>query len=136
MPRYVTYQPKLLQPHMSPYWYFDRWPYLKFMLRESSCIFVAYFAVVMLVQIRAIEHGPSAYAHFQNLMCHPIFLILNAISLIMISFHAVTWFMLVPRVFMRQLLGFSVPDQLTAAPNYGIWLVASLVIALFALRLI
>jgi fumarate reductase subunit C len=136
MPRYAVYQPKLLQPQMSPYWYFDRWPYLRFMLREASCLFVAYFAVIMLVGINAIEHGPTAYAHYQATMRHPIFLIVNAISFILISFHAVTWFMLVPRVFMRHVLGFSIPDQLNAAPNFGVWVVASIVIALFVLRVI
>ena len=136
MPQYSTYQPKSYRPRMSPYWYLDRWHYLKFMVRETSCVFVAYFAVVMLFQIRAISHGPTAYADFQAWMRCPLFLILNAISLVLIVFHAVTWFALVPRVFVRQMMGSAIPDVVTAIPNYGIWFVASVIIAVFALRLI
>lgn len=134
MPQYRTYQPQPYRPRMSPYWYMDRWPYLKFMVREASCIFVAYFAVVMLLQIRAIEHGTLAYAHFHHLMSCPAVLILNAIALILIAFHAVTWFALVPRVFIRHMVGPKIPDVFANAPNYGAWFVASLIVALFALR--
>jgi len=136
MPQYSAYQPKAYRPQMSPYWYFDRWPYLRFMVREKSCIFVAYFAIVMLLQIRAIEHGTAAYAHFQALMSCPLVMILNAIAFVLIIFHAVTWFALVPRVFVRHMLGTSIPDLFAAVPNYGAWFVASLIVALFALRLI
>ncbi|MGH7840677.1 MAG: fumarate reductase subunit C [Candidatus Binataceae bacterium] len=136
MPQYSAYQPKPYRPRMSPYWYLDRWPYLRFMVRETSCVFVAYFAVVMLLQIRAIEHGAGAYAQFQAWMSCPAVMILNAIALGLVIFHAVTWFALVPRVFARHMLGTSIPDLFAAVPNYGAWFVASLVVALFALRLI
>lgn len=121
---------------MPPYWYVERWPYLEFVLRESSCVFVGYFAAIMLLEIDAIEKGFGAYAHFQALMSSPIFLIVNALAFIFICFHAVTWFMLVPRVFMRHVLGYSIPDPLTAAPNFGVWVVVSVIIALFAMRVI
>jgi fumarate reductase subunit C len=136
MPQYSAYQPKSYRPPMSPYWYLDRWPYLRFMLREASCIFVAYFAIVMLLQIRAIEHGAASYAHFQVWMSYPAVMILNAIALVLIIFHAVTWFALVPRVFVRHMGGTSIPDLFAAVPNYGAWFVASLIVALLALRLI
>lgn len=119
---------------MSPYWYLDRWPYLKFMVREASSAFVAYFGVVILAQIYAIERGAGAYAHFQAWMSCPWIICLNAAALAFIAFHAITWFMLVPRVFVRQLMGnSSIPDPLTAAPNFGAWLVASAVVGAFLL---
>lgn len=117
---------------MSPYWYFDRWPYFKFIVREGSSAFVAYWAVVMLVQIWSIEQGAGAYARFEQWISHPAIIILNAIALFFIVFHAVTWFMLVPRVFIRQIIGTSsIPDEVAAAPNFGAWAVASIVVGLF-----
>jgi fumarate reductase subunit C len=136
MPQYSTYQPKPYRPRMTPYWYFDRWPYLRFIVRELSCVFVAYFAMVMLLQIRAITHGDAAYAHFQALMANPLIMIANAAALVLIIFHAVTWFALVPRVFVRHLMGTTIPDLFAMVPNYGAWLVCSLIVALFALRVI
>jgi fumarate reductase subunit C len=121
---------------MRAYWYFDRWPYLKFMLREASSIFVAWFAVVILLQLYALSSGPTAYGNFQRWMATPAVFIVNVITLVFVSFHAITWFTLVPRVMARQVLGRPTPELMSAAPNFGIWLVASVIVALFALRVI
>lgn len=136
MPQYRQFQPKAYKPEMSAYWYFDRWPYLKFMLREASSIFVAWFAVVILLQLKAIISGPTAYAGFQQWMATPAVFIANVVSFVFICFHAITWFMLVPRVMARQVLQRPTPELMSAAPNFGLWLVASVIVALFALRVI
>lgn len=136
MPQFNQFQPKPYRPLMSPYWYFDRWPYLKFLIRETSSVFVAYFAVVMLVQICAVSSGPSAYRHFEAWMAMPLFFVLNVVALLFVCFHAVTWFALVPRVMARQMLGRPLPEMMAAAPNYGAWVAASLIVLLFALRVI
>jgi fumarate reductase subunit C len=121
---------------MPPYWYFDRWPYLKFILREASSVFVAWFAVVILLQLKALISGPTAYSNFERWMATPEALITNIVAFVFICFHAVTWFMLVPRVMARQVLAKPTPDMMAAAPNFGIWIAASIVVALFALRII
>jgi fumarate reductase subunit C len=136
MPQYRQFQPNPYRPQMRAYWYFDRWPYLKFMLREISSVFVAWFAVVTLLQLNAIISGPVAYANFQQWMATPVILIVNIIAFVFICFHAITWFMLVPRVMMRQVLQRPTPDLISAAPNFGLWFLASVIVALFALRII
>ena len=136
MPQYSEFQPKPYRPRMSAYWYFDRWPYLKFMLREASSFFVAYSAVMILLNIAALESGPSAVTRWEACLRSPGMLIFNAIALAFVLLHTVTWFNLVPRVMARQVLGKPVPDMMVAAPNYIIWLLASLIVALFALRIV
>jgi fumarate reductase subunit C len=136
MPQYRQFQPKPYQPQMSAYWYFDRWPYLRFVLREASSFFVAYFAGLILFQVAALSGGPSRYAKFEECMRSPLMIILNGLTLAFLLLHAVTWFNLVPRVMMRQVLGKSIPDPVAAAPNYLIWLGATAIIGLFILRII
>jgi fumarate reductase subunit C len=136
MPQYRQFQPQAYRPEMTPYWYFERWPYLKFLLRESSSLFVGWFAVVILLQLNAIISGQAAYANFERWMAMPVIFIVNVISFVLVCFHAITWFMLVPRVMARQVLGRPTPEMISAAPNFGIWLAASVVVALFALRVI
>jgi fumarate reductase subunit C len=133
MPQYTTFQPKPYRPRMSAYWYLDQWNYLRYALRESSSFFVAYFAVVTLVQIAALKAGPTHYAHFQALMRSPVITVLNAVALVFILLHAVTWFMLVPRVALRQVLNKPTPDIIASAPNFMAWFGATLIIALFIL---
>ena len=136
MPQYRQFQPKPYQPEMGTYWYFDRWPYLRFMLREASSIFVGWFAVVMLLQLKALIGGPAAYASFERWMATPAVFIVNVISFFLICFHAITWFMLVPRVMTRQILQRPTPELMSALPNFAVWLAASVFVALFALRVI
>jgi fumarate reductase subunit C len=136
MPQYTTYQPKPYRPRMSAYWYLDQWHYLRYAMRESSSFFVAYFAVVTLVQIAALEAGPTRYAQFQACMRCPGMIVLNAIALAFILLHAVTWFTLVPRVALRQVLGKPTPDIIASAPNFMVWFGASLIVALFILGVI
>jgi len=136
MPQYSTYQPKPYKPPMSAYWYLDQWHYLRYAMRESSSFFVAYFAVITLMGIAALDTGPTAYSHFQALMRCPAIIIINALALAFILLHAVTWFLLVPRVALRQFLGKPTPDIIASAPNFMVWFGASVIVALFILRII
>jgi fumarate reductase subunit C len=136
MPQYSQFQPKPYRPRMSAYWYFDRWPYLRFILREASSFFVAYFAVLMLMQIAALNAGPSAYAKFEACLSTPPMLILNGFTLLFLLLHTVTWFNLVPRVMLREMRGKTMPEIAAAAPGYIAWIGASIIVALFALRII
>ena len=133
-PAYNPYYPRWYRPRMSTYWWMWRWPYLKFILRELSSVFVAFFVVTNLLLIRALVRGPEAYAAFQERLRTPSFIALNAISLLFVLFHAVTWFNLAPRAMVIRVRGKRVPDLLIALPNYVLWLAVSAVVAWFILR--
>jgi fumarate reductase subunit C len=63
-------------------------------------------------------------------------LILNGITLLFLLLHAATWFNLVPRVMLREMRGKMTPEITAAAPGYIAWIGASIIVALFALRII
>jgi succinate dehydrogenase subunit C len=136
MPQYAKYQPKVYRPRMSAYWWLDQWHYLRYALREASSFFVAYFAVLTLVQIAALNAGHDQYAAFQACLRSPFMIILNAITLAFVLFHAITWFNLVPRVMVRQITGRPLPDAIASVPNFFIWFGASLIVALFILGIL
>ncbi|HEX2279881.1 MAG TPA: hypothetical protein VHN13_22570, partial [Candidatus Tectomicrobia bacterium] len=89
---YHPYHPRWYRPRVSTYWWLWRWAYLKFILRELSSVFVAYFVVLMLLQLRALSQGPEAYAAFHAWLKTPRIIALNSVSLLFLLFHAVTWF--------------------------------------------
>ena len=134
IPAYTAYQPRWYHPHVSTYWWLWRWPYLKFILRELSSVFVAYFVVLLLLQLRALSHGPEAYAAFLQWLKAPHIIALNGISLLFVLFHTITWFTLTPRVMALRVLGRRLPDFLIAGSNYAAWLVVSVVVAWLILR--
>ena len=56
-PAYTEFHPKWYRTRVSTYWWLARWPYVKFILRELSSVFVALFVIMTLLQIRALKNG-------------------------------------------------------------------------------
>ena len=133
-PAYTPYHPKWYRTRVSTYWWLWQWPYLKFVLREISSVFVAFFVLLTLLQIRALLQGPQAYAEFQNWLRRPLLVGLNVVSFLFVLLHACTWFNLAPRAMAVRVRGKRVPDLLIAASNYAAWLVISGVVAWLVLR--
>ena len=124
-PQYTEFHPRWYRTHVSTYWWLHQWSYLKFVLRELSSIFVAFFVVTTLLQLRALSRGPQAYAAFEAWMKNPFVIALNAISLLFVVFHTMTWFHLAPRAMVVRLAGKRVPGFLIVAVNYAAWAVVS-----------
>ena len=134
MDTYTEYPAKGYRVRMSTYWWLGQRAYLKFILRELSSIFVAWFVIETLLQIRAVNRGPEAYAAFQSFFRNPLVIALNVISFFFVVFHAVTWFNLAPKAIAVRLGGKRVPALLIAGPNYAAWLIISAFVAWLLLR--
>lgn len=130
----TEYVPKTFRARMSTYWWLDRWPYLKFILRELSSVSVAWFVILTLIQVRALKHGADSYAAFQQWLRNPILIVVNIIALFFVVFHAITWFNLAPKAMAVRLGGKRVPNILVAGPNFVAWVAVSAVLAWLILR--
>jgi fumarate reductase subunit C len=130
----TEYVPKTYRARMSTYWWLARRPYVKFILRESSSVAVAWFVIFTLIQIRALKHGADAYAAFEAWLQNPLLIAINVIALFFVIFHAITWFNLAPKAMAVRMGGKRVPDILIAGPNFAAWIVVSAVLAWFILR--
>src|SRR6516164_9915097 len=108
--QYTAYHPRWYRTRVSTYWWLWKCDYLKFVLRELSSIFVAYFVVITLLQIHSLSRGPEAYARFEERTRNPLMIALNAISLLFVLFHTITWFNLAPRAIVARLGGMRIPD--------------------------
>ena len=128
-PMYTEFHPRWYRTRVSTYWWLWKWAYAKFVLREISSIFVAWFVVMTLVQISCLSNGPAAYAEWQERMRNPLLIALNAVTLFFVVVHAITWFSLAPRAMVLRVSGKRVPDLVIAAANYLAWAVVSAVMA-------
>src|SRR5713101_5793515 len=54
-PAYTLNHPRWYRKRVSTYWWLQRWEYLRFVLREVSSVFVAWFVVLTLLQIYAVS---------------------------------------------------------------------------------
>lgn len=133
MPVYAEYQPREYHRTISNWWWLGRFNYLKFILREFSSLFVAYFLVVVLIQMAAVAGGEQAYATFEAWLSQPWMIAVNVIAFLFLVLHAVTWSNLVPRAVYPRHRGRPVPEAAAALPSYIIWAVATAVLAFFIL---
>jgi fumarate reductase subunit C len=133
-PHYTLYHPRWYRRRVSVWWWLHNRAYTAFVLRELTSVFVAFFAVVYLWQLRALTQGPEAYAQFLARLRTPTFLVLDTVAFLFVLFHAITWFNLTPKAMVLRLGGKRVPDWVILGLNYGAWVVLSAVVAFVLLR--
>ena len=134
---YTEYHPRWYRPRVSTWWWMGRWSYLKFILREISSVFVAWFIVELLMLIRALSSGQGAfqaYGEFLIWLRNPVVVFLNLVSLFFVVFHAVTWFNLAAAAMVVRVKGKKIPGALIAGSNYAAWIVVSAILAWALLR--
>ena len=131
---YTLNHPRWYRKRVSTYWWLQRWEYLRFVLREVSSVFIAFFLVTLLVQIYAISRGSEAFDHFQNWLRNPFVIALDVISFLFVVFHSITWFGLAARAMVVRVAGKRVPEILISGGHYAGWLVISGIVAWVLLR--
>ena len=127
-PDYTEYHPRWIRTRMSTYWWLGRRSYLAFIVRELSSIFVGWFAVYLLLLVRAVSRGETRYQEFLAWSGTPVVLTLNIVSLFFIVYHAITWFNLAPKAMVLRMGGTRVPGFLIAGSNYLAWVMATAVV--------
>jgi fumarate reductase subunit C len=125
---------RLYRARMSRWWWLSRPSYVAFVLREVSCIFVAWSVLFLLLFVWAIGNGSSSYADFLDWADTPWIVVLNVITLGFIVYHAVTWFQLTPAAVAVRLMGRRVPGVAIAGSAYAAWVVVSAFVAWLLLR--
>src|SRR5947209_12590056 len=130
----TEFHPRWYREPVSTYWWIGSWRYSIFILRELTSVAVAWTVVIVLLLLRALLHGPDAYARWIHRMESLPLIVLNALVFCFLLLHTITWFNLAPRAMPVRVKGKRVPEVLVAAPNYVLWVAASAVIAWFVLR--
>ena len=126
-----------MRPYVRPMpatWWLQRKPYLIFMLRELSSVFVAAYLVLFLVMIRRLAQGPAAYESFLESLKAPLAIFFHIVALAFALLHTITWFNLTPQALPLRLGEKRVSPGLIIAPNYVAWMVVSAIIAWLVLR--
>ena len=126
-----------MKPYVRPMpatWWLKRSPYLLFMLREFSSVFVAAYVVIFLVMIRRLNEGQAAYEAFLASLKSPLAISFHIVALAFAVFHTVTWFHLTPKAMAVRIGEERVKPALIIAPNYAAWAVVSAVVARILLK--
>jgi fumarate reductase subunit C len=125
---------RLYHRPISIFWWLERRSYLVFVLRELSCVFVAWFVVYFLLLVNAVSSGSAEYESFLDWSGRAWVLVLNVVALLFVLLHAVTWFNLAPKAMVIRAGGRRIPPPVIVAAHYLAWLVVSAVTAWVILR--
>jgi fumarate reductase subunit C len=115
-------------------WWLRRRTYLFFVLRELSCLAVAWAVLYLMLLLRAVSDGGDAYAQFVTWARMPWIVVLNVVAFAFLMLHAITWFNLTPAATVVRLRGRRVPPEVVAGSAYAGWVVVSALIAWIVLR--
>jgi fumarate reductase subunit C len=126
---YTPYHPRWYRRRISVWWWLKNRAYTKFVLRELTSVFVAFFAMLYLWQLRALAAGPDAYAQFVARLKTPLFLTVDTVAFLFVLFHTITWFNLTPTAMVVRVKGKRVPDRIVAGSNYVVWVIVSGIVA-------
>ena len=122
-------QIRVLPPRVSTFWWLERGSYFTFILRETSCVFVAWFVVYLLLLVRAVGQGAAAYQEFMVWSATGPIVLLNVVSFLFVAFHAITFFDAAPQAMVIKLGESRVPGSLVLAGHYGGLAAVSVVVA-------
>ena len=125
---YTPYHPKWYRRRMPVLWWVKDRAYVKFVVRELTSVFVAYFALLYLWQLRALAQGPDAYARFLARLKTPLFLTVDIVALVFVVFHTITWFNAAPAAVAVRVRGKKVPAEIIIGSQYVGWVLASAVV--------
>jgi fumarate reductase subunit C len=120
---------QMYRPPISRFWWLRRRSYLVFVLRELSCVFVAWFVVFLLLMVDAVHAGDDAYRQFLVWSGSPWVLALNIVTLAFVLLHAVTWFNLAPKAMVIRMRGQRISPVSVAAAHFVAWAAATAVVA-------
>jgi fumarate reductase subunit C len=122
-------EPQAYQAPVSTWWWLKKRTYFVFVMRELSSVFVAWFAVFLMLMIAAIGRGQAAYDDFVDWAATPWVVVVNVVALLFLVLHTITWFALTPQAMAVRLGDRRVPGWMIIASQYiGLAIVSAFVV--------
>jgi len=120
--------PVYVRPMPRTWWLRTR-PYRRFAARELTSVAVAASSVILVVFLFALSRGRDAYEGFLGWLDSPGAVVLSAIILAGVVYHALTWLRLTAHIQVVRLGRRVVPRRLVLAGLLTVWVEVSAIIA-------
>jgi fumarate reductase subunit C len=113
-------------------WIFRHPRYLRYMVREFSCLFIGGWTLLMVWGLKQLAEGPAAWAAFLECLKSPASIVFHVLALGFATYHSITWFNLTPKALPLQIGEEFVPDAAISGAHFGAWAALSLAVLYFA----
>ena len=101
------------------FWWLRKRSYFVFVMRELSSLFIAWLVLYLLLFVRAVGRGETAYADFLDWASSPWLVVLNVVAFAFVVLHTITWFSLTPQAMVLDLRGRRVPAAAIIGAQYA-----------------
>ncbi len=109
-------------------WWLQTRRYRRFASRELTSVAVAACSVILLVFLFALSRGRDAYEGFLDWLDSPGAVVLSAIILAGVLYHAITWLRLTAHILVVRLGRRVMPRRLVLAGLLAVWVVVSAIV--------
>jgi len=106
--------------------------YVRYMVREASCVFIGGWTLMLVWGLRQLAEGPAAWAAFLQWLTSPASIVFHVLTLGFASYHSITWFNLTPKALPIQRGEEFLPEGAISGAHFAAWAVVSLAILLLA----
>lgn len=113
-------------------WWMRNSFYRAYMMREFSSIFIAIYAVVLLVGLVRLSQGAQAWEGWLAALQSPLSIGLNGVSLLFALYHSVSWFKLAPQAIPPQISGIRIRAGLVIGLHYVAFFLLSIIVVAWA----
>ena len=117
---------------ITPEWIFRHPRYVRYMVREFSCLFIGGWTLMLVWGLARLAQGPEAWEAFLQALRSPASIALQLLALAFTVYHAVTWFRLTPKALPLQLGEEFVADRVISGAHFAVWAALSLAVLLLA----
>ena len=71
--------------------------FVRYMIREASSVFLAIYAIVLLVGLLRLVQGEAAYDAWRAALTSPVSILFHWLALLTVGYHAYTWWVVAPK---------------------------------------
>lgn len=109
--------------------------FIRYLARELTCVAVGAYALLLLTGLLRAADGEAALASWLAFLRAPQSLVLQGVLLVGIAYHAITWFLILPRTLPPVIVGgHRVPAFAIRAAGLAVAAMGSLAVALVGAR--
>lgn len=117
---------------ITPEWITRHPRYIRYMVRELSCLFIMGYTFVLIVGLKSLAEGPAAYEAFLAGLRTPLSIAFHVVAIAFATYHSVTWFLLAPKAMPLQRGEEFVPAAVISGAHFAGWVVLSLALLFLA----
>jgi fumarate reductase subunit C len=118
-------RPLQYHPTLPGDWWLRHPNYLRYMLRELTCVPIFAYVALLIVGLWRLGQGPEAWEAFRLALATPPALVLQGLALLFAIYHSISWFALAPRTMPMRVGTRQVPPVAIAAAHYLVWILLS-----------